>query len=87
MKMINRNDVNSYSIGAVGAVRHIANPISLARLVMEKTQHVFLAGSPAEALAEAHGVELIPTRCLIPPQKTATSLASVQQPQKYVSVT
>lgn len=43
--------------GAVAGVRDIRHPISLARLVMEKTRHVLLAGSGAEAFAEAEGVE------------------------------
>ncbi|GIW95525.1 MAG: hypothetical protein KatS3mg110_3566 [Pirellulaceae bacterium] len=38
--------------GAVAAVRTVKNPISLARLVMEKTQHVLLVAEGAEAFAE-----------------------------------
>ena len=39
------------SAGAVAGVTHIKNPISLARAVMEKSEHVFLAGLGAEEFA------------------------------------
>ena len=44
--------------GAVAAVRRIRNPVLAARLVMEKTRHVLLAGVGAERLAEKHGLGL-----------------------------
>jgi L-asparaginase / beta-aspartyl-peptidase len=43
--------------GAVAGIRSTRNPISLARAVMEKSPHVFLAGSGADAFARAHGIE------------------------------
>ena len=45
--------------GSVAAVQHIANPIHLARLVMEKTPHVMLVGSGAEEFARSQGIELM----------------------------
>ncbi len=42
--------------GAVAFVRNIRNPISLARLVMERTEHVLLAGEGANQFAEQIGV-------------------------------
>ncbi len=42
--------------GAVCAVRRLVHPISLARLVMEKSPHVMLAGEGAERFAESHGM-------------------------------
>ena len=44
--------------GAVAAVRRIRNPVLAARLVMEKTRHVLLAGDGAERLAREHGLPL-----------------------------
>lgn len=41
--------------GAVACLRHIKNPVSVARLVMEKSPHVLLVGSGAEQFALAHG--------------------------------
>jgi beta-aspartyl-peptidase (threonine type) len=42
--------------GAVGSVRRIKNPISAARVVMEKTEHVLLVGPGAERVAFSHGL-------------------------------
>ncbi len=41
--------------GAVACLRHVKNPVSVARLVMEKTPHVLLVGEGAEQFALAHG--------------------------------
>jgi len=46
--------------GAVAAVRRIRNPVLAARLVMEKTRHVLLAGEGAERFVEKHGLRLEP---------------------------
>ncbi|HEY0944515.1 MAG TPA: isoaspartyl peptidase/L-asparaginase [Opitutaceae bacterium] len=46
--------------GAVAGVQHIRNPITLARDVMEKSEHVMLAGKGAERFAEKLGYELVP---------------------------
>ena len=43
--------------GAVAAVRDVRNPVRLARLVMEQTPHVLLAGVGAERFAAAQGAE------------------------------
>ena len=52
-------DGRTLEAGAVASVKHIANPISLARLVMEKTPHVMLVGDGAEEFAKSQGVELV----------------------------
>ena len=49
-------DGTDLSAGAVALVRKVKNPIQLARLVMEKTDHVLLAGRTAERLAEAYSL-------------------------------
>jgi beta-aspartyl-peptidase (threonine type) len=50
---------NTLAAGSVAAVKHIANPISLARLVMEKTPHVMIVGDGAEQFAKSQGIELV----------------------------
>lgn len=50
-------DGKTRACGAVAGVRTVKNPISLARLVMTKTDHVLLAGDGAEKFAESLGVE------------------------------
>jgi L-asparaginase / beta-aspartyl-peptidase len=52
-------DGKTLKAGAVGSVKHIKNPISLARLVMEKSPHVMLDCAGAEAFAKANGIELV----------------------------
>lgn len=47
--------------GAVAGIRRIKNPIETAKLVMEKTPHVFLIGKGAENLWEKEGYNLIDT--------------------------
>ncbi|MFF4734536.1 isoaspartyl peptidase/L-asparaginase family protein [Streptomyces sp. NPDC001262] len=42
--------------GAVVGVRHVRNPVSAARLVMERTRHVMLAGRGADEFAERSGL-------------------------------
>lgn len=44
--------------GAVSMVRTVKNPIRLARLVMEKTRHVFLSGYGALEIAKKYGMEI-----------------------------
>jgi beta-aspartyl-peptidase (threonine type) len=42
--------------GAVAGVRHVRNPVGLARLVMERSPHVMLSGPGAEEFALEHGL-------------------------------
>ncbi|MEE9166411.1 MAG: isoaspartyl peptidase/L-asparaginase [Candidatus Neomarinimicrobiota bacterium] len=53
-------DGSTLNAGAVAAVKHIKNPVSLARLVMEKSPHVLMVGEGAEAFAREQGIELVP---------------------------
>lgn len=45
----------SYRGGAVAAIRNIKNPSKVARMVMERTDHVLLVGEGALRFARAHG--------------------------------
>ena len=45
--------------GAVAAVEDVLHPVSLARLVMERTPHVMLVGEGARQFAVDQGVELV----------------------------
>jgi beta-aspartyl-peptidase (threonine type) len=51
--------------GAVAAVRHVANPIELARQVMEHSKHVLLVGDGAEQFARERGIKLVPGSALV----------------------
>jgi beta-aspartyl-peptidase (threonine type) len=52
-------DGKTLKAGAVASVKHIRNPISLARMVMEKSPHVMMDCAGAEAFAKQNGVELV----------------------------
>ncbi len=47
--------------GAVAAVHHVKNPITLARRVMDSSPHVLIGGAGAEEFALEQGIELVPT--------------------------
>ena len=53
-------DGATLSCGAVAGVRTVKNPVSLARLVMQRTKHVLLMGEGAEQFATLMGVERVP---------------------------
>nr|CAI5839898.1 unnamed protein product [Callosobruchus analis] len=57
--------LGNLSYGAVSIVRDIQHPISLARLVMEKTPHIMFAGPGANRLAKEHGVPTVPPGSLV----------------------
>ena len=52
-------DGRTLSCGSVAGLKRIKNPISLARLVMEKSPHVFMVGDGAEAFAAEMKVEKV----------------------------
>ena len=58
-------DGSTLRAGAVGAVERVRNPIRLAHLVLEKSEHIFLTGYGAEAFAVENGVALCDPRELI----------------------
>ncbi len=62
-------DGRDLACGAVAGVKHIVHPISLARLVMEKTQHVLLAYDGAEEFAKQMGIKLVPSNYFDTPER------------------
>lgn len=55
--------------GAVAGVRHIKNPISLARKVMEKSEFILLKAEGAEEFAKEHGIEWVDTSYFYTPHR------------------
>ena len=45
--------------GGVACVEHLKNPIQAARLILDKSPHVYFVGPGAEAFAAAHGMPLV----------------------------
>ncbi|MCB0374409.1 MAG: isoaspartyl peptidase/L-asparaginase, partial [Sinomicrobium sp.] len=52
-------DGKTLNAGAVAGVTTVKNPITLARAVMEKSEHVMLAGKGAEFFAMQNGIEQV----------------------------
>ena len=46
--------------GSVAGVKHIKNPITAARRVMEHSEHVMLSGSGADEFARRQGLDMVP---------------------------
>lgn len=55
--------------GAVAAIRLVKNPVSLARKVMEVSEHVMLTGAGAEEFARQMGMEMRPAEYFITQEK------------------
>ena len=52
-------DGKTLMAGAVAGLEHVRNPVSLARTVMEKSEHAFMIGPGAEKFAKRNGLELV----------------------------
>lgn len=52
-------DGRTRNSGAVAGIKHIKNPIKLARLVMEDSPHVMMVGDGAETFAKEHNLEMV----------------------------
>ena len=68
--------------GAISGIKTIKNPISAARLVMEKSEHVFLSGEGAEEFAKLQGLDIINNEYFI----TETRLRSLLNAKKRDSI-
>lgn len=55
-------DGKTQGAGAVAGLRKVKNPITLARAVMEKSEHVMMVGDGAEKFAKEQNIELVPEK-------------------------
>ncbi|PJF28918.1 MAG: hypothetical protein CUN52_11015 [Phototrophicales bacterium] len=55
--------------GAVAALKHVQNPISLARMIMTRTPHAFFVAEGAERLAVEFGMKLVANLSFVTPQE------------------
>ena len=62
-------DGGDRAAGAVTALRHVRNPVKVARAVMEASPHVFLGGSGAEEFAREQGIELVDADWFATPER------------------
>ena len=73
--------------GAVAGVKHIKNPINLARLVMEKSPHVMMIGDGAEEFAKQNNYELVDNKYFITEERRQQYLKIKEaQDQKHGTV-
>jgi beta-aspartyl-peptidase (threonine type) len=62
-------DGRTFNAGAVAVLRNFPNPIRIARRVLEKTDHILLAGPGAEAFARKEGFKTVPIEELLTPRE------------------
>ncbi len=74
---------DNLNAGAISGVTTIKNPISAARLVMEKSEHVFLSGKGAESFAKYENLEIVENEYFI----TQRRLKSLRNAKKRDSLT
>ncbi len=78
-------DGKSLALGAVAAVRGITNPVRLARLIAEDTDHCFLVGEGARRFAELKGMRLCAEAELTVPREINRFRELQQKPDYQLS--
>ena len=80
-------DGKTLKAGAVAVIKRIKNPVSLARLVMEKSGHVMMDSEGAEAFAQENGVELLPDQKYFYTQERWDALQKIKTAEKRRTAT
>ena len=62
-------DGSTLRAGGVACVERLRNPIQAARLVLDKSPHVYFVGTGAERFATQHGMRLVDNTELIVPRE------------------
>src|SRR5207302_2359920 len=75
-------DGKTLKAGAVASLKHVKNPIVLARLVMEKSPHVMLDCAGAEAFAKENGIELVDEKYFFT-QERWDALQKIKEAEKH----
>src|SRR5437879_2919413 len=78
-------DGKTLMAGAVASLKHVKNPIGLARLVMEKSPHVMLDCAGAEAFAKENGIELVDEKYFFT-QERWNALQKIKEAEKHGGV-
>jgi len=77
---------HQYRCGGVAALEQVKHPISVARLVMEKTPHVLLAGDGAQQFAVEQGFELQGTNLSDSASKTYEQWLTEEKYQPVINI-
>lgn len=75
-------DGRDLSCGSVASLKTVKNPISLARMVKEKSPHVFMVGEGAEKFAEEMKVERVPNTYFDTPKRYEQWQAALKKAEK-----
>ncbi len=62
-------DGKTLKAGAIAGIKHVKNPITLARLVMDKSPHVMMIGEGAEEFAKENNIEMVDNNYFITPNR------------------
>lgn len=76
-------DGNTLNTGAIAGVKRIKNPINAARIVMDSTRHVMMAGQGAEDFAKLNGIEFVDDK-YFHTEKRYNQLLKAQEREKVV---
>ena len=75
-------DGKTLNAGAVAALRNFSNPIRISRKIMEKTEHILLAGKGCEEFALKQGFKKVPVEDLLT-ERELLRLKELRKNQKY----
>jgi beta-aspartyl-peptidase (threonine type) len=79
-------DGSTRRFGAVALLRSVKNPVSLAKTIMEKSSHAFLAGKGAFEYAQAVGMETQPDDYFITEEQRNTFVEAQEQSKRQATV-
>jgi beta-aspartyl-peptidase (threonine type) len=77
-------DGGTLKAGGVGCVERLLNPVRAARIVLEKSPHIYFVAEGAERFAAEHGITLVENRELVLPREVERWKNAAEQ--RYLSV-
>ncbi len=75
-------DGKTHSAGAVAGIKHVKSPITLARLVMEKSPHVMMISDGAEEFAKQNGLEMVENNYFITKERWESYQRALQREEE-----
>ncbi|MBS3946086.1 MAG: isoaspartyl peptidase/L-asparaginase [Melioribacter sp.] len=75
-------DGKTLSAGAVAGIKHVKSPITLARLVMEKSPHVMMISAGAEEFAKQNGLEMVDNEYFITKERWESYQRALQREEE-----
>jgi len=75
-------DGKTLSAGAVAGIKHVKSPITLARLVMEKSPHVMMISDGSEEFAKQNGLEMVDNEYFITKERWESYQRALQREEE-----